>query len=613
MTIRTSSARLTLFDQVGGFDGVEAAVSRLFERLAGEPMLAALAAAGADVDLRWQVQLLLTDIFGGPMAYDGPDPAVVAGRLALDGAAARLLIDRLLDALEAGGSVADRVVLRSRLEEFAGRIGVRCEAPAAGLAAPVPVAAPAMAPVAAPVDPKDALVNAGLQAAAATGVAIDNLFILDREFAIVHLNAGAARAVSAADGDLRRAFNHGAADLPGMSILRFHSAPTRLQAVLSDPARLPHTTTWSFGQTVWLAEFRQFGSSPGDPEGYLVLWRDESELHRAQAVFQRLRSQAEDLPVPVMYPDQVRDRWLGNAACEHALERLARYLPGPVNPLEGVPISLFFPDAAERLALFRSPDLLPHKRQLQIGPETIAILVTPVFDADQRYLGPQITWEIVHFTDPALRNPPSRPVAPVAPLPAAPGPALSPPGANQASPTSAGAAATPHAAAALLRAEARAVEAASSELQRLIRLIDAAADAAEGHGHLTPSADGEPLPEAIRLAEAAVEVLRTAREAPVAPGRREAVTRALETISDIARRTNQLALDAALLAVQDDAMQAADGLREDARSFAVGLRERIEVLGGRTERSAESLRQAMTTAARLEQLRAQFADRRSTG
>jgi hypothetical protein len=470
-----------------------------------------------------------------------------------------------------------------------------------------------MAPVAAPVDPKPALVEAGVQAAAAMGPAIENLFILDREFRIVHLNSGAAKAVGAADGDLRRAFNRGAGDLPGMSILRFHSAPTTLQAVLSDPARLPHTTSWSFGHTVWQAEFRAFGPLPGNPAGYLVLWRDESDLHRAQAVFQRLRSQAEDLPVPVMYPDQIRDRWLGNAACEHALERLARHLPGTVNPLEGVPIGLFFPDAAERQALFRSPDRLPHKRQLKIGPETIAILVTPVFDADQRYLGPQITWEIVHFTDPALRGPPSRPVAPAALSPAAPGPTPAPPGPMGAAPAPVGIAATPVAAAASLRAEARAVEAASAELQQLIRLIDAAADAAEGQGHFTPSAEGEPLPEAIRLAEAAVEALRAAREAPVAPGRREAVTRALDTINDIARRTNQLALDAALLAVQDDALQAAEGLRAEARSFAAGLCEQVAVLAGRTERSADSLRQAMTAAARLEQLRAQFTDSRSTG
>jgi methyl-accepting chemotaxis protein len=315
---------------------------------------------------------------------------------------------------------------------------------------------------------------------------------------------------------------------------------------------------------VWKARISAVLSGAGTLMGYAISWRDETDLHRAEAVFQRLRSQAEDLPVPIMYPDPKIEKWFGNAACEHALQRLAPYLPFPVNPLDGVPIQLFLPDESARRALFRDPARLPYKAQLKMGPETIAILVSPIRDEEQRYLGPQITWEIVHFT---------RKEAPAAPTPRVSRPVGAPPPAVPR--TAAAAAVVPvpmHPADAApspvkaLRGEARALESAAADLQTLVRLLDLVADQAEGQGS---------------------EVVAFEASAPDS-----GVTGQAEA-----------AIAAALVAVRRAAAEATGALSEEARSFTAELQDRVRGTMQRTQHSAEALGRIMTAASGLTELR----------
>jgi truncated hemoglobin YjbI len=576
MTTRTSPERHSVFDRVGGYDKVDRAVACLFGRIAQDPSLATLVDPASETDARWHTELLLTDVLGGPMAYDGPEPQTVAGRVGIDAAvAARLIEHAVAGFTDAGVDQTLANEIRSRLQEFASRQGLPTSAPVA--ARPTPGGGPDRS--------NESLITLAQRDLAVAGPGW-RLFVLDPQLTVVHVGADAARAAVACEPDLRRAFNLGAADLLGTSILRFHSAPTQLQAALAEPARLPHETTWCFGQTVWKARFIAVLAADGTVLGYAVLWRDESDAYRNQAVFQRLRSQAEDLPVPVMFPDPALERWFGNAACEHGLERLAPHLSQPVNALDGVPISIFFPDAVRRRQLFADPERLPHKEQVRIGPETVALLVTPVRDQDQRYLGPQITWEIVHFTRPAEADR------------AAPAPE---PSAEPAVEMTSGSAPGQS-----LRAQARTLESATQELQTVIRLLDTAADELDGQSHVAPAAEAVPVSEAARLAEAAESAFAAARQAQPASARRGELARAVGTITGIARRTNQLALQAALLAVQEDASQAAEELREESRVFAGEFLDRLRSLSGQAQASAEALRQAKASAARLEQLRAEF-------
>jgi hypothetical protein len=475
--------------------------------------------------------MFLTELAGGPMAYDGPEPAAHAARLGLDAGQVGVLIAYLVEAFAGGGAPAAAVAeLREALGREAAKRGLAGSV--APLASPLPVAADLTVA---------ALVGLAAAEADRQGLADRNLFVLDASLILVHLDAGATEAVRAIDGDLRRAFNLGADELLGQPILRLHPAPTQFSALLTDPTRLPRETTWCFGRVVWKAyPFALRHQSL--VVGYGVAWRDLTEQHRAEATFQRLRTQAEDLPVPVMFPDASGERWYGNAACEAALARLERYLPHPVHPGDGVPAALFFPDAEARQALFADPSRLPHKAQIRFGPETVAVLVSPVLDQEQRYLGPQITWEIIHRTVP-------------------------PPPAEASAQSSAAPARESGPDAGILRREARVLESVSSDLLTLTRLLDAVADEADQAGAAVPDLAEEPAerPEALRRADRAVAE--------------------------------------ALGAVRAAAAEAATAVAEEARGLSGELVPRLADAVGRAQVSAETLRRIRALAAGLSELR----------
>ena len=535
---RVIAGRTALFDRLGGFDTMDRAVIRGFGRAAADPRLAGVLPSRLGADAAWQVQLFLTALAGGPMAYDGPDPMTQAEHLGLDAAQAQALLAHLLEGFVGAGSPAAAVAeLREALVREATRHGL------AGFVAP---SAPPVPAAAATVD---VLVGLAGVAAARLGLADRNLFVLDASLTLVHLDAGATKAVRAIDGDLRRAFNLGADELLGQPILRLHPAPTQFSALLTDPDRLPRETTWCFGRVVWKAHpFALLHASR--VVGYGIAWRDLTRQHRAEAVFQRLRAQAEDLPVPVMFPDANCERWYGNAACEAALARLVRYLPHPVHPGDGVPVALFFPDAEARQALFADPAHLPHKAQVRFGPETVAVLVSPVLDQEQRYLGPQITWEIIHRTV----SPP--PAAVAAPLPQPPAHAAPAPDRHESSPGGG-----------ILRREARALETVSSDLLTLTRLLDAVADEAE-------QAEA-PVPD------------------PVAEQgeRPEALLRADRAVAE------------ALVAVRAAAAEAASAVAAEASGLSGEFAPRLVEAVSRAQASAETLRRIRALSAGLSELR----------
>jgi hypothetical protein len=114
--------------------------------------------------------------------------------------------------------------------------------------------------------------------------------------------------------------------------------------------------------------------------------------------------------------------------------------------------------------------------------------------------------------------------------------------------------------------------------------------------------------ETAEIAEAALAVLAAVREVPPGHPRRQETARALATLNGIARRANRLALDGALLAVQDEAATQAGQLVEETRAFGRGLAEQVRTLSARAQASSELLRHNSATAARLASLRAQLGE-----
>ncbi|MBK8005472.1 MAG: hypothetical protein IPK12_16510 [Gemmatimonadetes bacterium] len=559
----------SLFERVGGFDALDQAVPALLQRVAADPMVATLLPSGVGEDLRWQVQFLLTDLLGGPIAYDGPEPgALRTGRQITEAQAGRLLahaIDSLAATGVAGGLLDD---CRTALLALLVRAGFHPEAPRPAEPAP------------APAGPREVLVAQALLQQARAGLADWNLFVLDREFTVVYQSPEAAEALAAVDGELFRVFGIRATEVVGHPVGRFHPAPARFTRLLQELGDAPLEATWAFGQVTWRTQLLRVMSG-----GYLVAWRDDSEARRSGLVLERLRQQAEELPLPVMFPGEDPALWSGNAACAATLERLAPHLPVRVNPLEGVPVALFLPDPDLRQALFGSPARLPHSGEVWFGPERVTYRVLAIRDSEQRYLGPQLTWEITtpRAAEPAAPEPPrveppvqpqraAAPAIPPRPAPAPPSrPAPAPVAPPAPSPAGAGQPAAPSGRGGALRAEARALATASEDLLRLTRHLEHVADAMDGLS-LDGVPAGEPQAavaqgeESARLAQAALAALAELRAQGTGGTSRPEVSEAVTRLTGLARETNRLAVEAALFAVEDEAAVEARRLAGDARA-----------------------------------------------
>jgi len=84
-----------------------------------------------------------------------------------------------------------------------------------------------------------------------------------------------------------------------------------------------------------------------------------------------------------------------NPASYATLRRLEAYLPIPVDQVVGSSLDLFHgaPDRAR--TILDHEDRLPHRMRIQVGPETLELLISALRDADGTYAGSMATWEIV--------------------------------------------------------------------------------------------------------------------------------------------------------------------------------------------------------------------------
>ena len=50
---------------------------------------------------------------------------------------------------------------------------------------------------------------------------------------------------------------------------------------------------------------------------------------------------------------------------------------------------------AHQRKILSDPKNLPHQASIQLGPETLDLLVSPIYDKDKNYMGAMVTWEVI--------------------------------------------------------------------------------------------------------------------------------------------------------------------------------------------------------------------------
>jgi methyl-accepting chemotaxis protein len=129
--------------------------------------------------------------------------------------------------------------------------------------------------------------------------------------------------------------------------------------------------------------------------GAMVSWEVITEKLEMENKASQLTSMMENAPVNIMYADTDLILQYMNPASTKTLKTLEKYLPDRVDNLVGQSIDIFHKNPAHQRKILSEPKNLPHQANIQLGPETLDLLVSPIFDKDKNYIGAMVSWEVI--------------------------------------------------------------------------------------------------------------------------------------------------------------------------------------------------------------------------
>jgi len=114
-----------------------------------------------------------------------------------------------------------------------------------------------------------------------------------------------------------------------------------------------------------------------------------TEMAKTESMMQQMplnvmMANIEDFTITYMNPESFK-----------TLKTIEQYLPVKVDDLKGQCIDILHKNPALQRKILADPKNLPHQAQIQVGPEILDLLVSPVLDENRNYLGPMVTWSII--------------------------------------------------------------------------------------------------------------------------------------------------------------------------------------------------------------------------
>lgn len=120
-----------------------------------------------------------------------------------------------------------------------------------------------------------------------------------------------------------------------------------------------------------------------------------SEIASKSADNDRMRSMLDQAPINLMMADLDFNITYQNVSSEKTLGKLAAFLPVTADKVAGSSIDIFHKTPSVQRRIISDPTNLPYAVEIKLGPEVLALEVFPVYDNDQQYQGPMVSWKII--------------------------------------------------------------------------------------------------------------------------------------------------------------------------------------------------------------------------
>ncbi|NUP95208.1 MAG: hypothetical protein HUU28_03495 [Planctomycetaceae bacterium] len=219
-----------------------------------------------------------------------------------------------------------------------------------------------------------------------------NVIFADNDLVIRYVNPASMKRLE----ELRRLLPVSPEEVLGQSIDIFHKDPRRQRRLLAERSNLPHQARIQLGDELLDLRVDALDGADGKPLGFLVTWDVVTQQARAELERDRVLSMMENAPINVMFADkdEFKIRYM-NAASLRTLKSLAAHLPIPPERILGTSIDAFHKDPAHQRRILSDPKRLPYRAQIQLGPETLDLLASPIHDTQGNLLGIMATWSVI--------------------------------------------------------------------------------------------------------------------------------------------------------------------------------------------------------------------------
>ncbi len=213
----------------------------------------------------------------------------------------------------------------------------------------------------------------------------------DHDLNITYMNPASLKALKT----LEQYLPCKAAEVVGQSIDIFHKNPAHQRAMLADPSNLPHTAIIDVGPEKLELLVSAIRDHQGEYIGPMVTWEVVTEKLRLTEQAARVTSMMDNSPINTMFatPDMIL-RYM-NPASSETLKTLEQFLPCKVDDMIGQTIDIFHKNPAHQRGILGGPSKLPIQSNIQVGPETLDLLISPIRDSEGNYLGAMATWEVI--------------------------------------------------------------------------------------------------------------------------------------------------------------------------------------------------------------------------
>ncbi len=222
-----------------------------------------------------------------------------------------------------------------------------------------------------------------------------NVLVADTNFTLIYANPKAIETLGTIANEIKKEFRVNLDQIVGNSIHQFHKDPERIERILKNPRALPHVAEFTFAEVTLKAEVNGIFLPNGDVGGYIVNWEDVTGKKKTESEVSRILSMVENAPSNIMFADRDGNISYMNPSSKKTLQSIQQHLPISVDQMIGHTIDVFHKNPAHQRKIISDPKNLPHRAEITVGPEVLDLLVSPILDNNNEYIGPMVTWEVI--------------------------------------------------------------------------------------------------------------------------------------------------------------------------------------------------------------------------